>query len=57
MKNKNYGILNIKLIDRIIEKKRLEMLGILKQKISKKIMSLLLWEELIGNSRNSRSSS
>ena len=42
MKNKNYGILNIQLIDQIIEKKRLEMLGILKQKIGKKIIKSYL---------------
>ena len=38
MKNKNYGILNIRLIDRIIENKRLEMLSILKRKIDKNII-------------------
>ena len=42
MKNKNYGILNIQLIDQIIEKKRLEMLWILKQKIGKKIIKSYL---------------
>lgn len=42
MKNKNYGILNIQLIDRIIEKKRLEMLEVLKKKISKKIIKSFL---------------
>ena len=33
MKNKNYGILNLSLIDRIIENKRTEMLNILQNKI------------------------
>lgn len=33
MKNKNYGILNLSLIDRLIENKRTEMLNILQNKI------------------------
>lgn len=33
MKNKNYGILNIELVDNLIEKKRAEMLDILNQNI------------------------
>jgi len=34
MKNKNYGILNLRFIDHIIEKKRFEMLNILKKNIN-----------------------
>ena len=32
MKNKNYGIFNFQFLDNIIEKKRFEMLQILKKK-------------------------
>ena len=42
MKNKNYGILNLKSIDNIIESKRFEMFNILKKNINEtKINSLL----------------
>jgi len=42
MKNKNYGILNLNFIDRIIENKRLEIFNIIKKKIdNKKIISFL----------------
>lgn len=42
MKNKNYGILNLNFIDRIIENKRLEIFNIIKKKIdNKKITSFL----------------
>ena len=34
MKNKNYGILNLRIIDNIIEKKRFEMLNILQKYIN-----------------------
>ena len=34
MKNKNYGILNLRIIDNIIENKRFEMLNILKKYIN-----------------------
>ena len=42
MKNKNYGILNLRIIDNIIEKKRFEMLKILQKYINtSKINSFL----------------
>ena len=34
MKNKNYGILNLRIIDNIIENKRFEMLNILQKYIN-----------------------
>ena len=42
MKNKNYGIFNFQFLDNIIEKKRFEMLQILKKKILKISINSLL---------------
>ena len=42
MKNKNYGIFNFQFLDNIIEKKRFEMLQILKKKIFKISINSLL---------------
>ena len=39
MDNKNYGILNLKIIDNIIENKRNEMFELFKNKLSKLVNS------------------